>query len=228
MTREKALQWGVLRGEKIADAADERGVYQIYYEFECGSTACARTRCWRSTAARPRKCCGCGWRSQERDWRAAIDAVFQPDQRSPLAEQLELAIARRGRAPAAAGHRARCAPRADRKGRSARHRRVCRQPARAAQPAAAGRADRAGHRPRLPHRLQGGGGRPDRQGAGYRHHLSARAAERVGRSPEDAGRRWSNGSQRHPDLHRQRHRLARDRAAGGRADPQTRRRTCNT
>ena len=33
-TREKALQWGALRSEKIEDAEDERKVYELYYEFE--------------------------------------------------------------------------------------------------------------------------------------------------------------------------------------------------
>ena len=36
LTREKALQWGMLRSEKIEDAEDERSVYEIYYAFECG------------------------------------------------------------------------------------------------------------------------------------------------------------------------------------------------
>jgi protein Tex len=33
-TREKAMQWGVLRSEKIASAEDARQVYKMYYEAE--------------------------------------------------------------------------------------------------------------------------------------------------------------------------------------------------
>ena len=35
LTREKGLQFGKISAEKIADAKDERGVFQIYYQFEC-------------------------------------------------------------------------------------------------------------------------------------------------------------------------------------------------
>ncbi len=34
-TRQKALQWGILKCEKIEAAIDERNVYQTYYGFEC-------------------------------------------------------------------------------------------------------------------------------------------------------------------------------------------------
>ncbi len=34
VTREKALQWGSQRCEKIESAEDERGTYQLYYDFE--------------------------------------------------------------------------------------------------------------------------------------------------------------------------------------------------
>ncbi|MEE9615970.1 MAG: Tex-like N-terminal domain-containing protein, partial [Anaerolineae bacterium] len=34
ITREKTIQWGVLRSEKTEKGEDPRGVYQLYYDFE--------------------------------------------------------------------------------------------------------------------------------------------------------------------------------------------------
>jgi protein Tex len=34
VTRDKALQWGAVHSEKVEDAADEKRVYELYYEYE--------------------------------------------------------------------------------------------------------------------------------------------------------------------------------------------------
>ncbi len=94
---------------------------------------------------------------------------------------------------------------------------VRREPARPAARRTGRRARGAGPGPRHPHRLQGGGGRRHRQGAGHRNGLSARAATRLGGCAAhlDAPVRdaW-----REPDRDRQRHREPRDRQARRRAD----------
>ncbi len=92
VTRQKALQYGLLRSEKIADAADERGVYQSYYEFECGVDRLRPHQVLAFNRGETEKILRVKVEIQERDWRAAVYAVFQPRHLSPLAEQLELAI----------------------------------------------------------------------------------------------------------------------------------------
>ncbi|MDY6874675.1 MAG: Tex family protein [Chloroflexota bacterium] len=91
LTREKALQWGMLRSEKAEKGKDPRGVYQVYYDFE-----------WRVNRLRPHQVLAINRGEAEkvlrvhvdipeRDWRAAIGSTFRPDRRSPLAGQLALA-----------------------------------------------------------------------------------------------------------------------------------------
>jgi len=57
--RQRAMQVGVLRSQRIEDAPDERGVYTLYYDFEMALAcpACGPIRCWPSTAAKRRRCC---------------------------------------------------------------------------------------------------------------------------------------------------------------------------
>ena len=91
LAREKALRWGVLRSSKSAKAEDPRGTYEVYYDFD-----------FRVNRLRPHQVLAIN-RGQyenvlhvrveiaERDWQAAIASTFQPDRRSPLAEQLRFA-----------------------------------------------------------------------------------------------------------------------------------------
>ncbi len=91
IVREKTLEWGVLQSEKVEDAPDERGTYELYYDFEERVSrlrphqALAINRGETEGALRVRV------ETQERDWRAAIGAHFRPKRESPLAEQLILA-----------------------------------------------------------------------------------------------------------------------------------------
>ena len=91
ITREKAIQWGMLRSEKTEKGEDPRGVYQTYYDFE-----------WRVNRLRPHQVLAINRGEAEkvlrvhvdipeRDWRAAIGSTFRPDRGSPLAGQLTLA-----------------------------------------------------------------------------------------------------------------------------------------
>ena len=96
MTREKALQFGMLHAAKMPDAADEKRVYSLYYDFDSASTACARTRCWRSTAARPKRSCRSRGRARAR-LAAGHRRHFRPDR--------ALALGRTCNAPADAAER---------------------------------------------------------------------------------------------------------------------------
>ena len=92
LTREKALQWAVLRSEKAEKAEDQRGVYQTYYAFE---GLVSRLRPYQVLAinrGEAEKVLRVQIDVPERDWRAAIATAFRTDRRSPLAEQLALAV----------------------------------------------------------------------------------------------------------------------------------------
>jgi uncharacterized protein len=92
ITREKALQWGGLRCEKIEKAEDPRGVYQTYYEFE---GLVSRLRPYQALAlnrGEAEKILRISVSVPERDWRGAVTTAFRADRVSPLADQMELAI----------------------------------------------------------------------------------------------------------------------------------------
>jgi protein Tex len=93
LTREKALQWAALRCEKVEKAEDQRGVYQTYYAFE---GLVSRLRSYQVLAinrGEAEKVLRVQVDVPERDWRAAVATAFRPDRRSPLADQLALAVA---------------------------------------------------------------------------------------------------------------------------------------
>lgn len=92
ITRDKALQWGTVQSDKIEKADDPRGVFQTYYDFA-----------GRVDRLRPYQVLALNRGESEgvlrvrvvvptRDWQAAINTVFRPDRRSPLAEQLAVVI----------------------------------------------------------------------------------------------------------------------------------------
>jgi uncharacterized protein len=91
-TRGKALKWGALRSEKIVSAADERKVYESYYEFECGVDRLRPHQVLAINRGEAEKVLRVKIETPERDWRSAMTAVFFPNRLSPLAEQLELAM----------------------------------------------------------------------------------------------------------------------------------------
>jgi protein Tex len=91
-TRQKALQWGSGRTEKIKKAEDPRGVYESYYEFDAQIGRLKPHQILAINRAEKEKVLRVEVAVPERDWRAAVQKHFQVDQRSPLAEQMELAI----------------------------------------------------------------------------------------------------------------------------------------
>jgi uncharacterized protein len=93
LTRDEALQWGVIRCEKIEEAEDPRGVYQIYYAFEGRVDRLRPHQALAINRGEAEKVLRVRVEVPERDWQAAIALTFRPDRRSPLADQLALAIA---------------------------------------------------------------------------------------------------------------------------------------
>ncbi len=90
--REKALKWGVLRSEKIAEAADDKNVYATYAQYEARIDRVQPYQVLAINRGENEKVLRVKIEVAERDWLTPIHAVYRPDQRSPLAGQLELAI----------------------------------------------------------------------------------------------------------------------------------------
>ncbi|MFW6182282.1 MAG: Tex family protein [Chloroflexota bacterium] len=92
ITREKALRWGLLRSEKIKNADDERGVYRLYYDFECNVERLRPHQILAINRGESDDVLRVKVDIAERDWRSAVDAAFRTHFRSPLANQLQEAI----------------------------------------------------------------------------------------------------------------------------------------
>ena len=92
MTRERALEWGTLRAKKAEKAEDPRGTYQVYYDFEYRVNRLRPHQVLALNRGEAEKVLQVGVEVPERDWLAAISSTFRPDPRSPLAEQLVLAV----------------------------------------------------------------------------------------------------------------------------------------
>ncbi|MCB9455764.1 MAG: RNA-binding transcriptional accessory protein [Anaerolineaceae bacterium] len=91
-TRQKALRFGLLQASKIDDAPDEKGVYQLYYEFEYRVDRLKPYQVLAINRGEAEKVLRVRLDVAERDWRLAVEDIFRADRRSPLAGQLEMAI----------------------------------------------------------------------------------------------------------------------------------------
>ncbi len=91
LAREKALQWGILRSQKAEAAVDEKQVYELYYDFELRLDRLRPHQVLAVNRGEAEKALQVSVQVAERDWRSAIESVFRPDRRSPLAAQLEQA-----------------------------------------------------------------------------------------------------------------------------------------
>lgn len=89
--REKALRYSVLTSEKIADAKDEKEVYKTYYQFSGRVSSIRAYQILALNRGETEKILRLSLDLEERDWLRPIDMIFRIDQRSPLAEQLQLA-----------------------------------------------------------------------------------------------------------------------------------------
>jgi uncharacterized protein len=92
VTREKALKFGKVRVEKIANAADEKAVYESYYEFEGNVNRLQPHQILAITRGEKEGVLRVHVDVPERDWLDAIQAEFEQDIISPFADQLALAI----------------------------------------------------------------------------------------------------------------------------------------
>jgi len=92
MVREKALKFARIRVEKVRDAADEKGVYQSYYEFETRVDRLQPHQTLAILRGEKEAILRVHVDIPERDWLDAIQAEFEQDILSPFAEQLELAM----------------------------------------------------------------------------------------------------------------------------------------
>ncbi|HET9910894.1 MAG TPA: Tex-like N-terminal domain-containing protein, partial [Anaerolineales bacterium] len=90
--REKALKFSRIRVEKIRDAADEKGVYQSYYGFECRVDRLQPHQTLAIARGEKEGILRVHVDIPERDWLDAIQAEFEQDILSPFADQLALAI----------------------------------------------------------------------------------------------------------------------------------------
>ncbi len=90
--REKALHWGTFTAEKIPAADDEKRVYETYYSFNFRVDRVRPHQVLAINRGETEKVLRVGVQVEERDWRDAILAHFTPNSKSPLAEQLRIAI----------------------------------------------------------------------------------------------------------------------------------------
>ncbi len=90
--REKALEYGTLTASKIKKAKDERETYAAYYDFRNRVSRIRPHQTLAINRGESEKVLRVKLELEERDYLRPIQAVFRPDNRSPMAEQLELAI----------------------------------------------------------------------------------------------------------------------------------------
>jgi uncharacterized protein len=91
-TRQKALQNGLLLSEKIADAADERSVYTLYYQFEATLSRLRPHQVLALDRGEAEKVLRVRVQVAERDWQIAVLASFRADTRSAFFGQFQQAM----------------------------------------------------------------------------------------------------------------------------------------
>ena len=91
-TREKAIQWALLRAVKIKKAEDERGVFESYYDFEYKISKLRPHQILAINRGESLKVLRVSVEISERDWRSAVQSAYPVNSSSPLAGQLEQAI----------------------------------------------------------------------------------------------------------------------------------------
>ncbi|MBN1955513.1 MAG: RNA-binding transcriptional accessory protein [Anaerolineae bacterium] len=90
--RREAFRWGVLRCEQVDAAQDDRAVYQLYYQFEKRVNRLQPHQVLAINRGEQEGSLRVRVEIQDRDWQRAVLAVYRPDDRSPLAGQLVMAI----------------------------------------------------------------------------------------------------------------------------------------
>ncbi len=90
--RERAMKWGMLQSDLVEGAEDARRVYEMYYDYECRIDLLRPHQVLAMNRGEVEKVLRLRVVISERDWRGSIEASYKPNPRSPLAEQMELAI----------------------------------------------------------------------------------------------------------------------------------------
>lgn len=90
--REKALKFAKLEAARIETAIDERRVYESYYDFSAIVSRLQPHQILALNRGEKEGILKVRVHIEERDWRPAIEAVFQEDILSPFSDQLTLAI----------------------------------------------------------------------------------------------------------------------------------------
>jgi protein Tex len=90
--RDKAMRFGLVTSSKIEDAADEKGVYTLYYAYEARVDRLKPYQVLAINRGETEKVLRVRVDIAERDWRMAVESAFQPDRRSSFAPQLAMAI----------------------------------------------------------------------------------------------------------------------------------------
>lgn len=89
--RGKAFSWGVLQAKKTK-TDDPKDMYEIYYDFQNRVDRVQAYQVLAINRGEAEKILRVKVDIAERDWRRPIETRYRTDRRSPLAEQLELAI----------------------------------------------------------------------------------------------------------------------------------------
>jgi len=92
MIRKKAVDWGTLSCKKGKDAADDKGVYELYYAYEGRIDRLKPHQVLAINRGGAAKILRVSIDIDERNWLLSIRTVFRPDRGSPLAEQMQNAI----------------------------------------------------------------------------------------------------------------------------------------
>jgi protein Tex len=90
--RDKALRFGLMQCQKVEDAEDPKSVYALYYDFEYRLERLRPHQILAINRGETEKVLRVRIDVAERDWLNAIYSAYRPDQRSPMAAQLDLAI----------------------------------------------------------------------------------------------------------------------------------------
>ena len=91
-TREKALKFSTVHSVKVADAADEKRVYESYYDFSMRVDRLQPHQILALTRGEKEGILRVRVDVPERDWLNAVQSEFEQDIISPFADQLALAI----------------------------------------------------------------------------------------------------------------------------------------
>ncbi len=91
LTREKALEWAVLRCEKADKADDPQSTYEVYYDLAQRVNRLRPHQVLAIDRGETDKVLRVHVEVAERDWQSAINLRFRPNRASPLADQLVMA-----------------------------------------------------------------------------------------------------------------------------------------